>query len=305
VITLARDGMRNDLERIWRLCFPSDSLEYVKFFFDNRYNPNKCIVYVDEEVGRPVAMIHLFDANITEDYDIVPVHYLYAAATRPDHQGRGYMGKLLRAAQQFAKARGVRYTVLAPGSYSLMKFYEKHKYYRCFKNRVINMSRGEMEIISDWKSHRGEGKNVTSKFTDKEIFTIRRECLIDREGYISWSYQAVSYAMRVHEVSGGSVLAVITNTDADYAFCEQEEETVRISEFVGTEGNSKKLVRVILDKYPSAERFSIRVPTSNVFFSAYGDVEVSAMIRSAEDRQPTALLTLTENHFPYMGLPLD
>ena len=122
MITLAKDGMRTDLEKIWRACF-DDSDEAVRYFFDYKYNPNTCAVYVDEGIGRPVSMLHMIEGFITEDSEIIPVMYIYAAATRPDYQGRGIMRQLLGFAERCAAARRQRYMILIPGSRELFRFY--------------------------------------------------------------------------------------------------------------------------------------------------------------------------------------
>lgn len=306
MICLAKDGMRQDLERIYRLCFPEDSIEYSRAFFDRRYNPNSCIVYVDEEAGRAVAMLHLLDAFITDDSEIIPVQYVYAAATRPDHQGKGIMGRLLEAAQLVAKRRNIRYSVLVPGSHSLCRYYEKHGYLRCFKARMIAFSRREMEYISDWRKYQHDA-NASPRYelSSVEVFSIRRDNLVDREGYISWDRNAVAYACDVQRVAGGAVIATAQGSEAAYAFCGCDGKNVNVTEFVAPSGLEKQLVRVILGAYPSAERFSFRVPASNEFFSPYGDIDDFGMIRTTDGSNPTSLLTLTGRHLPYIGLALD
>ena len=47
MIVFPQDSMRSDLERLWRVCF-GDSYEYIRYFFENRYIPENCLVYVDE-----------------------------------------------------------------------------------------------------------------------------------------------------------------------------------------------------------------------------------------------------------------
>lgn len=306
MITLAKDGMRQDLERMWRLSFPDDRNEGIKYFFDYRYNPNACIVYVDEVGGRPVSMLHLLDATITDDSEILPVLYLYAAATRPDHRGKGYMSKLIEAAQKFALSRRAVYTILKPENKRLFKFYEKHGYYRCFQNRVFTLTRREAEIISEYARHADEGPDRGEELSESDIFAIRRNTLVDREGYVGWDSRACAYALGLNRVDGGRVFSVASSYDAAYAVCRAGAEIghIEITEFVASPELYKRLIRVILDGC-AGETFSFRVPASEEYFSAYGDMADFGMIRAANDRKPTGLLTLTGKHLPYLGLPLD
>ncbi len=303
MITLARDGMRPDIERIWRLCFPEDSPESVRYFFEHRYNPNSCIVYIDNNSGRPVAMLHILDLMVTDDSEIKNGQYIYAAATRPDFQGQGIMKKLVAASQKYAESRNKQYSLLVPAQHSLFKFYEKLGFYRCFQNRVITFSRVDLITLAKYKGF--EGKTKTVSLGDTELSAFRRNSLIDREGYVSWDDRAVSYAMGAHEAIGGRIISLRKGYVVCYAFCLEVEKTVLISEFIAPQELTVSLCRAILDAYPDAERFSLRVPVSNDFFEPYGDISDFGMIKATNGRKPTNLLTLTGRHAPYLGLALD
>lgn len=303
MITLARDGMRPDIERIWRLCFPEDTPESVRYFFEHRYNPNSCIVYIDNNSGRPVAMIHIMDLMVTDDSEIKQGQYLYAAATRPDFQGRGIMTKLVAASGKYAESKNNFYSVVVPAQHSLFKFYEKLGFYRCFKNRVITFSRPDLITLSKYKGFEGKTKTVTPG--DAELALHRRNSLIDREGYVTWGDRAVSYAMGAHEAAGGRIISLRKGYALAYAFCYENDKDVNISEFISPQDMTVSLCRAILDAYPYAERFSLRVPVSNDFFEPYGDVTDFGMIKTTSGRKPTGLLTLTGRHAPYLGLALD
>ncbi len=303
MITLARDGMRPDIERIWRLCFPEDPIEYVRYFFEHRYNPNTCIVYIDNNSGRPVAMVHVMELMVTDDSEIKTGQYLYAAATRPDFQGQGIMTKLIAASNKYAETKRYTYSVLIPASHNLMKFYEKRGFYRCFQNRSITFARSDMTTLAQYRGF--EGKTKTVVLGDSELAAFRRNVLIDREGYVTWGDKAVSFAMGAHEAAGGRIISLQKGFTAAYAFCAQYGSEVSISEFIAPEELTVSLCRAILDAYPDADSFSLRVPVSNDFFAPYGDVSDYGMIKATNGRKPTNLLTLTGRHAPYLGLGLD
>lgn len=306
MITLAKDGMRGDLERIWRSCFPEDPPEYVKYFFDNRYNPNACVVYIDDEGGRPVSMIHMLDATITEDSEVVPVQYIYAAATRADHRGRGIMHRLMEYARRYAVAKRQKYMVLVPGSRELFRFYEKMGFYRCFKVRSVYMTRDDLIKLSGYnKNKTGRGAERTAMLSISDIASVRRDILVDREGFIGWDAQAVKYAAGVHSVSNGSIVTVADGSDAGYAFVRSDSPgSVQITEFIAHSGFDKALVKAVLDAC-DAEKFELRVPVFDEFFSSFGEIIDYGMIRHVADKKPVGLLTLTGSHIPYIGLALD
>ncbi len=304
MITLARDGMRTDLERIWRLCF-GDPAEYVSYFFDNRYNPNSCIVYVDETVGRPVAMLNMLDCSVTEDSEIVPAQYIYAAATRPDHQGRGIMSLLLEYARRYAASRGQKYLILVPGSRELFRFYEKRGYYRCYKNRSVYMSRKDLQTLSGYKKaaqQPSRGKQHSLMLTD--IHAVRRDMLIDREGFVTWDFKALKFAAGIHERSGGFIVTCSEGSDAGYAMCSPRGDTLLVSEMISSSGFDAPLIHNILDA-TQCEKFELRLPAYNEMFSEFGELSDFGMICSVNGRKPVSLLTLSGQHLPYLGLALD
>jgi len=314
MITLARDGMRGDLEYIWRACF-GDPSDYIKFFFDFRYNPNNCAVYVDDESGRAVSMVHMLPASITEDAESVPIQYIYALATRPDHQGRGIMTALLRFDEGYAARRRQRYMALCPGSRELYRLYEKKGFHRCFSARRVHMTRKDLLFLSA-----GADRDFRSRpMQIADLAAVRRDVLIDREGSISWDIEAIRYAAGVHTRGGGAVVAGAKENAAGYAFCQArgsdykpkggndnkpENGHVEVSEFIAQPEYTKQLISDIIKTCPQNE-FSFRLPMSDDFFAPFGDAESIGMIRAVGGKPPVNILTLTGAHLPYLGLPLD
>ncbi len=305
MLMLAKDGMRTDLERIWRMCF-DDPADYVRYFFDNKYNPNTCAVYVDENIGRPVAMLHMIEGYITEDSEIIPVQYIYAAATRPDYQRRGIMGQLLEFARRCAEARGQRYQILVPGSRELFKFYEKQGFYRCFKVRKVYMTRDDLKILASKK--RNPASVVREKraapLTLNDIHAVRHDMLVDREGFVTWDMRALKYAAGAFECSGGRIITACSSTDAGYAFCYAEEGTVHITELIASTGFTAKIIRRILKVF-EGDKFELTLPVYNEFFEKFGEIADFGMIRAVNGRYPINLLTVSGLHLPYLGLALD
>lgn len=295
--------MRPDLERIWKMSFPDDPPEKIRYFFDRRYNPNTCIVYVDPVSGRPVSMMHLIDAFITDDNEIAPSLYIYAAATRPDFRGQGLMSKLLNASQQYAQAGKRKYTIAAPGTSDRFHFLEKRGFYRCFANREMSLTRKDMETLCDYKGNENKEKKVF--LGDEEMYRIRRDALVDREGYVCWDKRQTAFAMGMCELDGGEIIAVRKGYDTAYAFCRPVgTEKVEVMEFVASSDLSKPLCRAILDSF-YAGIYEVKVALSNEFFAPYGDAADYGVIKAHNGRRPTNLLTLSGRHTPYLGLAVD
>lgn len=304
MITLARDGMQTDLERIWKLCFGTGT-ERFRYFFDNRYNPNRCVVYIDETVGHPVAMLHMLDASITEDSEIIPVQYLCAAAVRPDYRGRGIMRALVDYSRRVAQAERIRYQVVVPGSKELFRYSESMGFYRCFKIRSVYMSRKDLTALSDVRKYpTAKGiQGLTLSLND--INAVRRDLLVDREGFITWDYQAVKYAVGLHEFLGGLVITATNGFEAGYAMCMPSgDNRVSVTEMISHPDFEGRVIRNILRTY-TQENFEFKLPVYPEFFSRFGQVDDYGMIYAVNGRKPINILTLTGTHTPYLGLDAD
>jgi len=249
----------------------------------------------------------MLEGFITEDSEIIPIQYVYAAATRPDYQGRGIMTKLIEFARRCAEVRGQKYMVLVPGSRELFRFYEKQKFYRCFKVRKTYMTRKDLMILS------GCGKNKPTqnrysrgaKLTLSDIHAVRRDVLVDREGFVTWDFRSFKYAAGAYELSGGKIIASGgEGTDAGYAFCYAENDTVYITELVASVGFTANVIQNILAEFEE-EKFEFSLPVFDEFFEQFGEVVDFGMIRAVNDRYPMNILTISGNHLPYLGLALD
>lgn len=303
MIIFPQDGMKSDLERLWRACF-GDSEEYIKFFFEHRYVPENCLVYVDQMIKRPVAMLHLLPVTISEDGGLSSAQYVYAACTRSDYRKQGIMSQLLETAIKLGQSRGIKYSVTVPAEHHLFRYYGKHGFHRCYKVRMVYMSRSDLLFLSK-NCMKIEGSARETMMQLNDIYTFRRDMLIDREGYVNWDMNAFKYAVGIHEQDGGHIITVAYKGDFGYAFCSPDGDTVRITEFIAKEHFAAVLIKRILQSYPRAQKFIFRLPIYDTFFEKYGEVLDFAMIARNDGKSPVSMTTLEGIRAPYLGLPLD
>lgn len=103
---MIRRARREDiplLMELWQASF-GDCMEYISFFFKNRFSPEKTFLY--EESGRPVAMLFLLDAAVQCRGEPYTARYLYAACTAQAQRGRGLMRSLIDFAALTAAEEG-------------------------------------------------------------------------------------------------------------------------------------------------------------------------------------------------------
>lgn len=303
MFSLAKDGMRPQLEGLWKEAFhESDAL--IKFFFDNRYDPNQCAVYTDKS-GRVAAMLHTLPAMITEDNEILGIQYIYGAATAERYRNRGVMSALLKYASKLAQARGQVYSVLVPANKELFGYYEKQGYKTCFGVRYVYMSRYELEtLIKNIYPSLMKGKVYYNTLGSEHIFNLRRDVLMEREGYVNWDENAVRYAYNYNSICGGSVLTATNGYEAGYAFYSSDGDEVYVSEFISHIDFAPKMVKALLDNCRE-NKFKIRLPAFDGIFNKYGEIRDFGMISDAFGKNPINLLSLEGIHTPYIGLALD
>ena len=303
MVVFPQDSMRSDLERLWRVCF-DDSPEYVRYFFDNRYLPENCLIYLDESVRRPIAMLHLLETAVSEDGGLAPAQYLYAACTREESRRQGIMGEMIETAVKLGHSRGYKYTLTVPAEPKLFRYYQKRGFHRCFKVRMVYMSRSDLLFLCKNRIEvPGSPRDTMMKLG--EVYAFRRNMLVDREGYVHWEPAAFRYAVGCHENDGGHVVTLAYNGDFGYAFCHEQDGTVTVSEFIVKEHFASALIRRILQSYPKAERFVFRLPICDTFFEKFGEKLDFAVIRRNDGKNPVYMTTLEGVRTPYFGLPLD
>lgn len=303
MIIFPQDSMKSDLERLWRACF-MDSEEYIKFFFENRYTPENCLAYIDESIRRPVAMLHLLPAGVSEGGGLANAQYIYAACTRADYRKQGIMAEMLETARKLGRSRGIKYSLTVPAESDLFRYYAKRGFHRCYKVRMVYMDRSDLRFLcKDRIQVKGEPRQLMMKLI--EAYSFRRDMLVDREGYVNWDLKAFRYAVGCHEHDGGHIVTLAYEGDFGYAFCRLDGETVTVSELIVKEHFASALIYRIMQNYPKARKFVFRLPVCDTFFEKYGEVLDFGMICRNDGKNPVSLTTLEDKRTPYLGLPLD
>lgn len=295
--------MRSDLERLWRICF-GDSKEYIRYYFENRYVPENCLAFVDDSVRRPVAMLHLLRAAIAENGGLAPSQYIYAACTRPDYRRQGIMRQLIESAQKLGHSRGLKYSVTVPAEPRLFRYYGRYGFEKCYKVRMVYM--GRSDLISLCRNRIEVPDNFRETMMNLgELYSFRRDMLVDRDGFVIWDSNAFRYAVSSHEHDGGHIITLSYRGDFGYAFCSEDGDTLNVLEFIVKEHFASALIWRILRSYPKATKFVFRLPVFDTFFDRFGEVIDFAMICRNDGKSPVSITTLEGLRTPYLGLALD
>lgn len=106
-----------DLKTLWETVF-GDTRQVTDAFFENAFFPDGC--FYESVDGKAVSALYLLPVTLGDEKGF----YLYAAATLPEHRGRGLMGRLIKEALAYAKAKA-DFVYLCPAEFSLYDYYRR------------------------------------------------------------------------------------------------------------------------------------------------------------------------------------
>lgn len=97
---------------LYETCFKEDSEAFVDYYYEEVAKDNE--IYVVEEEGEPLAMLHLNPYDIVLNGEVNFLNYIVAVATKPGERRRGYMKALLKEALKDMYESGKPFTYLMP-----------------------------------------------------------------------------------------------------------------------------------------------------------------------------------------------
>ncbi len=104
---------------LWEEIFKEDTKEFLDYYYTWKTTDNE--IYVIEEDGQIVSMLHLNPYQMRIGTETYPTHYIVAVATKEAYRKRGYMKVLLEYAMDVMAERGEPFTFLMPASEAIYK----------------------------------------------------------------------------------------------------------------------------------------------------------------------------------------
>ena len=291
---MIRRARREDiplLMELWQASF-GDCMEYISFFFKNRFSPEKTFLY--EESGRPVAMLFLLDAAVQCRGEPYTARYLYAACTAQAQRGRGLMRSLIDFAALTAAEEGADCIALVPASPGLFHYYAACGFYDAFYCKTVHFSRKEAE-----KTAFG-AIGPAHALTAAEMAEIRSSVLHGWD-HLVWDEAAVHYALNEHFATGGCALCIQTaEGEKGYCLYQQQEESCFAQEFIASERAALPLLSALV-RASGARRYSLRLPIGMCSALSQADTAAFGMLRPLSPRAEQLPVMLRG---AYLGLSL-
>jgi len=248
------------MTEIWVNSF-GDSYSYVGRFMDDRLPSSAALVFLDE--GSVMSQLFLLPGEMIVSKKRLPALYLYAAATRTNGRGRGYMALLIEAAKEYAEKNGYMYIALVPGEHGLYDYYSRFGFYEAFSYRLLRFSRAELQKAAGIHA----AKNM---MTAADMAVVRNKCLFGADAFI-WDESAVSFAVSQHYFGGGKVLC----TQDAWALFYEENGTARVIELCADADGFDAIAASLIDE-TNADYYEIRVPPD--FIIGGGEQKKGGMI---------------------------
>lgn len=124
-----------DIQKIWRECFPGDTAQWRRMFFDSAYSDDEALVLVDPETDTAVSSLLLLPYSMTFQGSVQGLAYVYGAGTLRKFRARGYMSRLMRRALREAYERGDTFAALIPAGNTLRRYYSRFGFSTVFYRR--------------------------------------------------------------------------------------------------------------------------------------------------------------------------
>ncbi len=149
---------REQLLALYRACFPEDDPQFWDWVFDKLYRAENTLTV--REDGRIVASLQMLPCELQLGETKFPAHYIYAAATLPEWQGKGLMARLLAQAEEEGRGRGQAFSVLITQEDSLLDYYARFGYEGRFEIAV--MPPAEPRLFADHRYRKAVVNDISA-----------------------------------------------------------------------------------------------------------------------------------------------
>lgn len=203
--------------KLWEDIFTEDTSEFLDYYYSVKAKNNE--IYVIEDDGEIVSMLHLNPFNMRIGNTIYQTHYIVAVATDERYRKRGLMRQLLEHAMKVMTDRGEPFTFLMPAAEAIYKPFGFEFIYEQRRSVVVGKkSTDELSII-----RAGE--------EDCETIAEFANDFLKEYDVVTWR-DAKYYKMILSEQTSenGGILLVKRNEKIEGVFCYAKEGKFEIRE---------------------------------------------------------------------------
>lgn len=278
------------LKEMWDAGF-DDSLNYINFIFDRVVNASDILVY--DMAGKVAGMLTLLPVSFNYRDEAIEASYIFGATTDKKYRNRGVMTHLIVAAEEEAKRRGSKLTVLVPGEKALFNYYKKRGYNGDFFLRDIEILPGMLAAVPP------VDKQVeTDQLTSRKMYELREKAL-ESIPHISWSEKQLRFVLDDCYIYGDSVMNYSGEHGEGYAVYNVINQRAYIKECLGTTDLAPLVLLKEVITQNSAKNAVVRQPINSAMLPREGERTMYGMVK------PLYIDTYIRDLDGYMNLMLD
>ncbi|MGI6575883.1 MAG: GNAT family N-acetyltransferase [bacterium] len=292
-IRLARKGEIARQKEIWKLCF-QDSDQYIDFFYAHAYVPeNTMLLLLDGEIA---AMLTIMPCKlVTAERRNYNAAMLYAIATHPQYQNRGYATELMAYAHEYLKEQNRPFSVLVPAEKRLFEFYRKQGYEEGFYLQESLLTPAKIASLPI-----EQAKECTVLSIAAAEYNRRRNILLQGSFYIAYAEQQIAYQKALAQQTCADIYGIeIDGARGCTAIERINQDKLLIKELLLPEHLLYAAIKEISRLLPAKE-YVIRTP---VFLGRQleGNARAFAMMRANGKNS----LQITPKTCGYLGFAFD
>jgi GNAT superfamily N-acetyltransferase len=178
LIQYSKNKFKPTLKSLWKLCFPKDTDTFITFYFDEIYQNDQTLIYLED--NQPVAALQMIPYSLQIGDEIRQGGYLSGIMTHPAYRKRGYMDQLLRFSFDEMSKKGYDYTFLIPQEKELAAMYVNYGFRLCDpslqppENKVLKSPAQWQLIRQDFFDENGVWLEKESDFPYEQKGMIKR-----------------------------------------------------------------------------------------------------------------------------------
>lgn len=242
-IRYADSSDTDKLVYLWQKCFPADSEDYIRFFYERNRDTVKTLCAI---CGDDLAcMINLIPADIVISEASHKAVYGYAIGALPEYRGKGVFLSLHEYLCEWVLKNNMIY-VLSPENGRLADYYESHG-----MRRSCYIKKRDFLVDPDM--------TVSKEFEISDIDAAEYKALRDAfigESYVSWDVSALRYAIDEKRFCGGFAKIIRVGGDDIAVLGDVERNAVVITE-VTARGEALERIIPNLARYFGKEKISV------------------------------------------------
>lgn len=292
-IRFAKDNEIKEQKKIWKLCF-KDADNYIDLFYSRRYNKDGTLLLLSD--NKLSAMLTILPAKIlTQDNRSFDSSILYAIATHPEYQNRGFASELIDYTGKHLRSQGRAFSLLVPATCQLFDYYRRLGYNEAFFIRELTLDHEKINSI-----HIDIQKQYKISITTAKEYNFVRNSQLRGRLFVAYTDEDIDYQKSLSEESGANIYVIENQGIYGCAAIERiSTKKLLIKELLLPDALLAEALKEIARIFPAKEYF-LRTPV----FSAQalgGTVRPFAMIKKHQDVD----WNITADTNGYMGLAFD